>query len=389
MALGVTTRRGSSALASLAIALAASASIATFARPAHGGGQATADDAQRTELYREASRFASAGRWAEAKERLRAVIAIRPSPKVYFSLAQAEEQLGQLASAQADYARSLEGAATEGKGDVVQAAELAQRALLPRVPHVRIVVSAEGVRAGSGSAASGGGVNASATIDDRPVPTGTPVAVDPGDHRLVVSAPAMRSATLSVRLGEGQQLDVPVSLEAERTVAAANVSASTTLQAPLAASARASNGASSANGGGAMRAEDDREAASGASTGGPSTSWRTAGALTAAVGVIALGVGVVFGLDSKSKHDAAVKVCPESACMNANDAKLWHDAVSAGNASTIAFILGGIGVVGGAVLWFAAPSSSSSSGNRSGRGGRGTEARIGVGPGSVQLRGAW
>src|SRR5258706_9366348 len=123
-------RRVRPAILIVAIACAGSAVIPTRAE-ARAPASATTDEreAQRADLFRDATKAAGAGRWAEAKERLRAVLAIRSSPKVVFSLAQAEEQLGQLASAQADYARSMEGAAAEGKSDVVQAAEAAQRAL--------------------------------------------------------------------------------------------------------------------------------------------------------------------------------------------------------------------------------------------------------------------
>src|SRR5262245_52494001 len=54
-----------------------------------------AGDAERKALYREGVDAAASGRWAEAKDLFNKVLAIRASPKVFFSLAQAEEQLGQ------------------------------------------------------------------------------------------------------------------------------------------------------------------------------------------------------------------------------------------------------------------------------------------------------
>src|SRR4051794_8313424 len=105
----MSTGRGPRALPFRSV-LAAALASAAMATASSVLAQPTSE-AQRTDLYREATKAASAGRWAEAKERLRAAIAIRSSPKVLFSLAQSEEQLGQLASAQADYARALEDAA--------------------------------------------------------------------------------------------------------------------------------------------------------------------------------------------------------------------------------------------------------------------------------------
>lgn len=76
------------------------------ASPAPVGSEERSED-WRTELYREGVAAATAGLWTEARDRFRQTLAIRSSPKVLFSLAQAEEQLGQVASAQADYGLSL------------------------------------------------------------------------------------------------------------------------------------------------------------------------------------------------------------------------------------------------------------------------------------------
>jgi hypothetical protein len=338
----------------------ASASIAAPARAQTASVTPGADDreAQRTSLYREAATAAGAGHWAEAKERLRAALAIRSSPKVLFSLAQTEEQLGQVASAQADYARSVEGATAAGEGEVVQAAEQARRALSPRVPHVRVVVSVAGGARGRVSASS-----PSAKLDGQPIGLSAAVAVDPGEHQLVVSAPGMRTATANVKVGEGQQLDVPVSLEPDS--AAPPPLPSPHDHEPLAAPSGGAQAVSPPRG---ARVETPKNATS---------PWRTAGLITAGAGVVALGVGAVFGLDSMSKHDAAEKVCPGATCADANGASRWHDAVTAGNAATAAFVVGGVALVGGAVLWLAAPTSS------------GARTRVGFGPGRVLLQSAW
>jgi hypothetical protein len=322
--------------------LVAGASATADARAPVATNASTEDrEAQRTELYREATKAAGAGRWAEAKERLRAALAIRSSPKILFSLAQAEEQLGQLASAQADYARALENGATEGKGDVVQAAEQAQRALGPRVPHLRVSV------AGSGTESV-----ASVTLDEQPIALATAVAVDPGEHRLAARARGMRSATLTLKIEEGQQLDRLFSLVPEETSAPLPV-ASLPSQAPLVRGTKPEPPAE--NGGAAMR---------------------TTGLVVVGVGVIALGVWAVFGVESMSKHQDAERACPDATCPTATGAGLWHDAVSSGNASSVAFVVGGVGLLAGAILWLAAPRSISS-------------ARVGLGPGSIALHGTW
>jgi hypothetical protein len=57
--------------------------------------------------------------------------------------------------------------------------------------------------------------------------------------------------------------------------------------------------------------------------------------------------------------------------------RMWDDARSSGNISTIAFTVGGLALVGGGILWFTAKPGGSSS------------VRVGGGPGSIEVRGAW
>jgi hypothetical protein len=96
------------------------------------------------------------------------------------------------------------------------------------------------------------------------------------------------------------------------------------------------------------------------------------------VGVVGLGVGTAFGLVTMSKKSDAQKACP-NLCADPNGVSLWSDAKSAGNVSTVAFIVGGVALAGGAALWFTAKPESRS----------GPSAQVGVGPGSLQLKGVW
>ena len=70
----------------VAIAANVLASVPAAAQSAPSGGGEADGEAQRTELYRQAVEMANGGRWAEAAEKLRAVLAIRSSPKVRFRI---------------------------------------------------------------------------------------------------------------------------------------------------------------------------------------------------------------------------------------------------------------------------------------------------------------
>jgi len=300
----VVRRVRAASLATLLTLVAAGRPVAAQ-EPAPTAAAQTAQD-RRTALYGEGVDAATAGRWADARDRFRAALAIRSSPKVLFSLAQAEEQLGQVASAQADYRRALEGAKAAAESDVVAASEQAQRAIEPRVPHVRVVVS--------------GASGAVATLDEQPIAVGSPVATDPGAHRIVVSAPGTRAVTTSVAIGERQKLDVPVRLEAVAPSPAGleTVPVATTRAVP----------------------------------------WRTIGLAMVGTGAVGLGVGAVFGFVAKSKNDQSNRSGCDGDNCTAAAAAVRHDALNAASASTVAFVVGGVLAAGGVVLWLVAPSDA-------------------------------
>jgi hypothetical protein len=294
------------------LALAASALVSSAPAAAQAPLAAEGDrEAQRTKIYKEAVEAANSGRWSEAAEKLRAALAIRSSPKVRFTLGQAEEHVGRLSAAYDAYAQALADAEAAGERDVLSTARGALRALTPRVPVVRVTVSGAGADA------------ATATIDDRSTPLGQPVRVDPGPHRISVSAPGARPTASTIAIGEGQQLDVPVGLERE----------------------------SAASSTGSFATGASREGGSGAT-------WRTGGLVSAGVGVVGLGVGSYFGLDAISKNNASNSSgCHGNDCT-ASAFATREDARSAASVSTVAFIVGGLLAAGGVTLWLLEPHGS-------------------------------
>jgi hypothetical protein len=94
------------------------------------------------------------------------------------------------------------------------------------------------------------------------------------------------------------------------------------------------------------------------------------------IGILGFGVGTAFGVMALSKKSDAQNACPNQ-CATQDGVNKWSDAESTGNVSTIALIVGGVGVAGGAVLWFTAPSATSSS------------TQVGVGLSGLQVKGTW
>jgi hypothetical protein len=103
--------------------------------------------------------------------------------------------------------------------------------------------------------------------------------------------------------------------------------------------------------------------------------------VAAGVGVVGLGIGTAFGIMALSKKSDAQSACPSAQCANQADANKWSDAASTGNVSTAGFIVGAAGVAGGVVLWLTAKRASESAPAPS--------AQVGLGMGTIQVRGQW
>jgi serine/threonine-protein kinase len=301
------------ALAAIAVAPATAAAQAPAATAPPEGDR----EAQRTDLYKQAVDLANAGHWAEAAEKLRAVVAIRSSPKVRFTLGQAEEHVGRLSTAYDDYAQALADAEAARQTDVADTAGVALRALGPRVPVLRVVVTGESASA------------ATATIDDHAAHIGEPVRVDPGTHHVAVSAAGARTIESTVTVAEGQHLDVPAELQHEEAAVAP-------ASPPPAA---------------------DTEAAPASTS--RSNLWPTVGLVAAGVGVVGLGVGTYFGFDAISKNNASNQSgCNGNTCT-AGAYSTREDAKSSATLSTVSFVAGGLLAAGGVTLWLLAPRGDS------------------------------
>jgi len=170
---------------------------------------------------------------------------------------------------------------------------------------------------------------------------GTALAIDPGLHTFVFEAPNQPSVSKQLVIREAEK-DRKESIQLG--VAAEGAGA----QQPVAPAASSS--------GGGMPAQ------------------KVAAIVALGIGVAGVATGSVFGVMAMQKKDDAEKLCPAE-CADKKGTDAWSDAKQAGTFSTIGFIVGGVGLAGAALLWFTAPSS--------------TQAQVGIGPGSIQLRGSF
>jgi hypothetical protein len=96
--------------------------------------------------------------------------------------------------------------------------------------------------------------------------------------------------------------------------------------------------------------DDPNESTPPAATGGLGTQKILAIA-AGVLGVAGIVTGTVFGVQSISKGNLRDRLCTGDVCSDDRGFQAGKDAISAGNISTVAFIIGGVALAGGVVLW--------------------------------------
>ncbi len=172
-------------------------------------------------------------------------------------------------------------------------------------------------------------------VELAPSSFGLVLEVEPGTHTITASAPARETFHTTVHLSRGQA-HTAVLPELGATAAPADTARKTELDTP-----------------------------------------RMLALASGAVGLAGVAVGTVFGLQSMSKKADADRHCDGDRCFTTTGVELREDAITAGNVSTVAFIVGAAGLAGGAVLWFTAPESKE------------RELAVTIGPGALALRGTF
>jgi hypothetical protein len=261
------------------------------------------------ELFRQAGEDADAGRFAVALEKYRRVAQVKETAQVRYNIARCEEQLGQIASALADYEAAQNEATGDASGEIGATSKERATVLRPRVPRITLVAPIP--EPPNFIVRLDGALVANSTF-------GVPLPADPGRHRLEASAGGREPFVRELELREKESVRVPLTLEAS---ASASASVST-------------------NDGG---------------------SQRTWGYVAVGGGVILGAASVIFTLAHNSKVSDILNECPNGQCPHASfaDATSAHSAASTDAALAVAFGIGGVVAVGaGVALVLTAPKAS-------------------------------
>lgn len=180
-----------------ALPLVALLALSSLSRTGHADEPADPASA----LYQQGAAAAAEGRWTDAVTSFEQAVAIRATPVGLFNLAQAERNLGRLASAKRHFVSARALAEREGADDVRRLADDGLAAVSPRVPRVVLELPRDAARV-------------EAQVDGRPAEiVDAEIEVDPGAHRLVVTAAGEKPVTRDVVLGEAERRTLRIRFE--------------------------------------------------------------------------------------------------------------------------------------------------------------------------------
>lgn len=294
-----------------------------------GASQARADatDQQKAlalRLFDEGRSLLAAGNVAEACPKLEESRRLDPLPGTVLNLAVCHEKQGLAASATAEFYQARAMAERDKRGDRVALANEHLRALESQVSNLIIVV---GPRTDLPSLVI--------ELDGNPMGRavwGTRIPVDPGEHAIEAAAPNKKpwKGVAKVSPGGDIQTVTLAPLEDAPQPTASPTSPASDSPAPS-VQGRASLYV-------LPTPEHHRI-----------STRRQLGLVSAAVGVVGLGMGSYFGVLAFRKHgEPGGGTCTELPC----DASVRGEAASAADASTATFAAGLFGVALGAFLWF-------------------------------------
>jgi hypothetical protein len=316
---------------SLALAVATGVLFAAAPRARAQDSEVTA-----TALFNDARRLANEHQYAQACPKFAESERLAPSGGTLLNLAECYEHTGQTASAWAAWNDAAARANAAGKAGAEKSALARAAALESKLSKLTIALEPESDVPGL-----------SVKRDGVPVghgEFGVALPIDPGSHLIEASAPKKQPWSTQIEVSP-KTLDARVRISLSDAPDQPSVS-------PVGVGTEGSGSA-----GPVLPVQ------SGDVTERPS-SWngqKTAALVVGGAGVVGVALGVVFGLQAKSKNDEALQPanCPTSTQCNPSGLSLTDDAKTAATISTIAFAAGGAALVGGIVLWVTAPRSSS------------------------------
>jgi hypothetical protein len=314
----------------------------------------SADSATAQVLFDAAKKLMAAGKFAEACPKFEESQRLDPTSGTLINLADCYEKAGRFSAAWSTFVDAAAVSRRTGNADREQVAKDRALALEPKLSRIIITVT-------GGDQVPDLVVKRDGKIVGK-AQWGLAVPVDPGIHAVAVSAPGRKTWAQSVTItasGSTVTIEVP-ELQPGLPTATPPVTPAT------------------------QQTEPNAAVVGGASSGASSAEKAPGGLSDQKIGAIAVGgvglagvvVGSIFGLKAMSKHNDADALCTPQ-CYDQAAVDLRDQSMHAGNVSTVAFVVGGVGLAGAAFLWFTDKSDKSAA------------PKVGLGPAGLVVKGAW
>lgn len=251
------------------------------------------DRAHARALAAEARKAAKDGRFDEAASKLAQAIELDPTSQYRLDLARAYAGEGKLIEAKGALDQLFDESATPHPDrHVVAAGKKLAGELEPKIPTITVSVTGPDEN------------RTKIQIDGKEVAAGSEVPFDPGDHVVDASADGFEPGERKVTLSEGQHEKVALTL-------------AKTAPPPVAEKP-------------------------------PS---RVPAYVAFGVGAVGVGLGTAFGIMAFHDKSKAEESCTGNVCTPAAQSSI-DSSLTKGNVSTVAFVVGGVGLAAGAYLWF-------------------------------------
>jgi hypothetical protein len=293
-----------------------------------------ADKAMAEMLFDRGVALMKQGQFAQACAQLEQSQTIERGIGTLLYLAECYEKLGRTASAWAMFREAASAARAEGQPDRAKTGNARADRLEPQLSKLAIHVTAASAPAGLTVLRNG-----------QPVPPGVwgqPMPVDPGEQRVEARASGYAPWMVTINLppnGAALSVDVPELTATSQPIAPLPAAASEPVaEAPAAA----------------------LSAPSPSDTPAPTNRWqKPLGLVLGGAGVVALGLGTYFGLRAMAKKSDSDRECPDGHCSSMDGVTFSQQAQSAATLSNVFVISSAALLVGGAVVYFTAPSEES------------------------------
>jgi hypothetical protein len=311
---------------------------------AAGAEPSQADQAAAQALFQEGRALAKAGDHAKACVKLEESQRLAPAPGTQLGLAECYERLGRTASAWSAYLEVATSSAGKGPKDRQTLARSRATALEPKLTRLTLSIAPEASQMpGFSVTRNGAGVGRELW--------GAAIAVDPGQHTLEASAPGMTSWTQTVDVsGEGKTTSVAIpALEAAPPPAA---SAPPVSSAPPAEPVPPPAASASAPAAFAPTQAPAAPPAPSAPGQWDNDTMRTVAWAGLGVGAAAIVTGIVTGAMAMGKKGTLDDACTDDRRCPPDSGGQIDTYNGLRTASTVGFVLGVVGLGGGAfILW--------------------------------------